>query len=46
MIVSVFVITVLFGILIWWQLGRVQKRALEAKKKKEIYLEQMQKKQE
>lgn len=46
MIAVVFVITMIFGILIWWQLGRIQKRALEAKRKKEAYLEEMPKKQE
>lgn len=46
MIAVVFVITMIFGILIWWQLGRIQKRALEAKRKKEAYLEEMSKKQE
>ncbi|HZK43019.1 MAG TPA: hypothetical protein VFC73_01905 [Syntrophomonadaceae bacterium] len=35
---SVFIITILFGVLIWLQLGRIQKKALIAKRKKEQFI--------
>lgn len=46
LIIFVFVATVLFGFLIWWQLGRIAKKALEAKQKKEAYMAEIMKQQE
>lgn len=46
LIVFVFVATMLFGFLIWWQLGRIAKKALAAKQKKEAYVAELEREQE
>lgn len=46
LIVFVFIATMLFGFLIWWQLGRIAKKALAAKQKKEAYMAELEREQE
>lgn len=41
-IAAVFVITTIFGVLIWKQTIKLEKKALAAKQKKEAYLQQLQ----
>ncbi|SHG92815.1 hypothetical protein SAMN02745221_01293 [Thermosyntropha lipolytica DSM 11003] len=46
LIIFVFVFTIFFGFLIWWQLGRIAKKALAAKQKKEAYMAEFMKNKE
>ncbi|MEN6351481.1 MAG: hypothetical protein ABFD08_19075 [Syntrophomonas sp.] len=41
LIVVVFIVTIVFGILIWRQTIKIEKKALEAKMRKEEYLKQL-----